>query len=218
MASTPPTVHDAMSAYVAGLHAGLSETHRRLQFLQAVIEEVGPRLVDAAALLRVTDLPIAERLDNAIQRLQAPLDPAVGPVADVEQAARNALEVADGILDRREGRIAALEKELDQLRHEAGKLVAEQMHEAMTSRAKALEAAAEMVEEYGPLPGLSDACAQIASRIRAAISVRVHILSHGVPLCRFTRALPCDWPEGHQWVREGDKSATCQACLASRVR
>jgi len=41
----------------------------------------------------------------------------------------------------------------------------------------------------------------------------VHILRHGYPLCRFSFALPKDWPEGHQWVGVEDaEQATCQGC------
>jgi hypothetical protein len=40
-----------------------------------------------------------------------------------------------------------------------------------------------------------------------------HILHYGLPLCRFSTALPCDWPEGHRWVGINKKEdATCPEC------
>lgn len=42
----------------------------------------------------------------------------------------------------------------------------------------------------------------------------VHILHYGMPRCKFSSALPCDWPEGHLWVGFDDvRQATCQACI-----
>ena len=41
----------------------------------------------------------------------------------------------------------------------------------------------------------------------------VHVLSGGVPLCGFSTALPCDWPEEHLWVSVMDPDdATCPGC------
>lgn len=41
----------------------------------------------------------------------------------------------------------------------------------------------------------------------------IHILQHGIPLCRFTFGLPCDWPKDDEWVRKGDKRADCKRCI-----
>lgn len=43
----------------------------------------------------------------------------------------------------------------------------------------------------------------------------VHVLEHGLPLCRFTSKVPAEWPEGHAWVERGGWSlyATCEDCL-----
>ena len=43
----------------------------------------------------------------------------------------------------------------------------------------------------------------------------VHILWHGLPMCGFSNALPCDWPKGHTWVHRGVPWATCEDCLAA---
>lgn len=51
----------------------------------------------------------------------------------------------------------------------------------------------------------------------------VHLLDAGLPICEFTDALPCDWPDGHAWIGlalyrdgfEGDKehARLCKGCL-----
>lgn len=42
----------------------------------------------------------------------------------------------------------------------------------------------------------------------------IHVLVEGLPLCGFSRAVPRDWPAGHQWVRLTERaSATCPGCL-----
>lgn len=41
----------------------------------------------------------------------------------------------------------------------------------------------------------------------------VHVLKHGLPRCRFTTALPVEWPPHHKWAREGDPAANCPNCL-----
>jgi hypothetical protein len=46
----------------------------------------------------------------------------------------------------------------------------------------------------------------------------VHILNHGLPLCRFTRDMPLHWPPGHKWVGDEERSeATCAGCIAIKV-
>lgn len=43
--------------------------------------------------------------------------------------------------------------------------------------------------------------------------VIVHILHHGLPLCRFSTAVPRDWPEGHRWTGlDAAGDATCREC------
>jgi len=43
--------------------------------------------------------------------------------------------------------------------------------------------------------------------------VIVHILTQGLPICGFSREIPCNWPIGHKWVRpEGHSGATCGGC------
>lgn len=47
---------------------------------------------------------------------------------------------------------------------------------------------------------------------------RIHILRHGLPLCRFTNRIPFPgyWPEGHFWVSEADAKTMldriCDSC------
>ena len=43
----------------------------------------------------------------------------------------------------------------------------------------------------------------------------VHVLWHGLPLCKFSREMPRFWPEGHRWVHpwDADKLATCRQCM-----
>jgi hypothetical protein len=47
----------------------------------------------------------------------------------------------------------------------------------------------------------------------------VHYLHYGLPLCRFTRNLPNEWPVGHTWVGITDANArndvTCPGCIAN---
>lgn len=43
------------------------------------------------------------------------------------------------------------------------------------------------------------------------IKTTLHILLHGLPLCRFSTAVPAQWPNGHIWVRTRQE-ATCDAC------
>lgn len=46
---------------------------------------------------------------------------------------------------------------------------------------------------------------------------KVHILSRGLPRCRFSTKVPRDWPKGHKWVSDADADqATCQACLEEK--
>ena len=46
----------------------------------------------------------------------------------------------------------------------------------------------------------------------------VHILKHGLALCRFSPQVPGQWPEGHQWVSELDEDkATCSLCKLGRI-
>jgi hypothetical protein len=48
------------------------------------------------------------------------------------------------------------------------------------------------------------------------MDVTVHILHHGLPLCRFSTALPRDWPEGHKWTGLDEiEDARCGACMAA---
>lgn len=43
----------------------------------------------------------------------------------------------------------------------------------------------------------------------------VHILRYGHPVCRFTNAMPADWPEGHKWIGDDEcELATCPGCRA----
>jgi disulfide bond formation protein DsbB len=43
--------------------------------------------------------------------------------------------------------------------------------------------------------------------------VTVHILHHGLPLCRFTDAMPNVWPPGHRWVGlDVGAEVTCEKC------
>ncbi len=50
----------------------------------------------------------------------------------------------------------------------------------------------------------------------------VHILDAGLPLCRFSRGVPAEWPAPHLWVRlEEANKANCVRCrrqLDSRER
>jgi hypothetical protein len=34
--------------------------------------------------------------------------------------------------------------------------------------------------------------------------IRLHVLREGLPLCRFTTAVPRDWPEDHKWAHDAD--------------
>lgn len=49
-------------------------------------------------------------------------------------------------------------------------------------------------------------------------TMMVHYLSAGAALCRFTTAVPADWPLWHSWVRlpergvGHDADATCPRC------
>lgn len=44
----------------------------------------------------------------------------------------------------------------------------------------------------------------------------VHILDQGLPLCRFTTALPGDWPGDHKWTGlDESEVATCAKCRAA---
>lgn len=45
------------------------------------------------------------------------------------------------------------------------------------------------------------------------MTVVVHILFLGYPLCRFLDTVPGEWPPGHTWVsmHESD-AATCKVC------
>jgi hypothetical protein len=46
----------------------------------------------------------------------------------------------------------------------------------------------------------------------------VHILHHGLPLCRFSDKPPCDWPDGHRWVGKDERmDATCAGCIACDI-
>jgi len=41
----------------------------------------------------------------------------------------------------------------------------------------------------------------------------VHILHHGLPLCRFTVDLPEDWPAGHSWTDlSRARESNCRGC------
>ncbi len=53
----------------------------------------------------------------------------------------------------------------------------------------------------------------------AASTLSVHILHHGLTLCRSFIAPPNSWPAGHSWVGvdDADKLATCPACLAAHL-
>lgn len=43
---------------------------------------------------------------------------------------------------------------------------------------------------------------------------RVHVLYHGLPLCRFSELVPGEWPEGHRWISITEHQfATCQTCI-----
>lgn len=43
--------------------------------------------------------------------------------------------------------------------------------------------------------------------------VAVHVLHHGLPLCRFTAKVPAEWPERHKWVGMNESDdANCPIC------
>ena len=45
------------------------------------------------------------------------------------------------------------------------------------------------------------------------MSVSVHVLQYGFPLCRFSKLQPGLWPAGHKWVAlSAFKEATCAGC------
>jgi len=44
----------------------------------------------------------------------------------------------------------------------------------------------------------------------------IHILRHGLPLCRFNVGLPANWPEGHYWV-DKPADANCKDCIRQAV-
>lgn len=52
----------------------------------------------------------------------------------------------------------------------------------------------------------------------SSVPLQIHILQEGFPLCRFSNAIPKDWPAGNQWVgMDGKKDATCVRCLQECV-
>jgi len=48
------------------------------------------------------------------------------------------------------------------------------------------------------------------------MKIVVHALEHGQPLCRFSRDIPVNWPDGHTWIsvqdRQHVKNVTCLSC------
>ena len=47
----------------------------------------------------------------------------------------------------------------------------------------------------------------------------VHVLHHGLPLCRFTPLAPSEWPKGHKWVGLDERTdATCPRCAAVALK
>lgn len=64
-------------------------------------------------------------------------------------------------------------------------------------------------------PGLT--FTEIIERTKAAPddAPMVHILRHGLPLCRFVLTMPVEWPRNHKWVGiEEEADATCERCKA----
>lgn len=53
------------------------------------------------------------------------------------------------------------------------------------------------------------------------VSIKVHALRHGQPLCGFDPRVPADWPEGHAWIDwrdfndpdKGPGQARCWRCM-----
>lgn len=44
--------------------------------------------------------------------------------------------------------------------------------------------------------------------------MNVHVLHHGLSLCRFTTDLPGNWPIGHRWTGLDDRApVNCPGCL-----
>lgn len=42
----------------------------------------------------------------------------------------------------------------------------------------------------------------------------VHVLKEGLPVCRFTTALPREWPKNMYWVTEAEReNASCSSCM-----
>jgi hypothetical protein len=57
---------------------------------------------------------------------------------------------------------------------------------------------------------------EIIDRTKAAPDDKpvVHILRHGLPLCRFMPLAPVHWPRNHAWVGLDERDdANCPACL-----
>lgn len=50
----------------------------------------------------------------------------------------------------------------------------------------------------------------------------VHLLWHGMPLCRFNPGLAGNWPAGHKWVGLNDKenrdAVDCLACASEAFK
>ena len=45
------------------------------------------------------------------------------------------------------------------------------------------------------------------------VEIVVHVLRHGLAVCKFSVALPKDWPAGHRWVYEQQRDhVTCVDC------
>lgn len=48
--------------------------------------------------------------------------------------------------------------------------------------------------------------------------ITVHVLHHGLPLCRFSTGAPVFWPDGHRWVGLDDPDpVTCTQCIAVKA-
>ena len=53
------------------------------------------------------------------------------------------------------------------------------------------------------------------------VSIKVHALRHGQPLCGFDPGVPADWPEGHAWIdwrdfndpEKGPGQSCCWRCM-----
>lgn len=80
-------------------------------------------------------------------------------------------------------------------------------------RAK-VEIDGETFEVDGESEGDETAIDSFVRILRAKYEPAIHILRHGLPLCRFTERVPKDWPEGHTWVDETQvETATCAPCI-----